>query len=93
MGGAPWEDATRYLRNSPIFYVDRVETPLMIMQGDMDYVAMQQGEEFFMSLYRQGKRADFVRYWGEGHVLQSPANIVDFWQRIFAWFEEFGPGE
>ncbi len=91
MGGAPWEDAGRYLRNSPIFYVDRVQTPLMIVQGDMDYVAMQQGEEFFMSLYRQGKRAQFVRYWGEGHVLQGPANIVDFWQRIFAWFEEFTP--
>jgi dipeptidyl aminopeptidase/acylaminoacyl peptidase len=85
----PWRNLGRYLRNSPIFYVDRVETPLMIIQGDQDYVAMQQGEEYFTSLYRQGKRARFVRYWGEGHVLQSPANIRDMWQRIFAWFDEF----
>ncbi|MFT3791061.1 MAG: prolyl oligopeptidase family serine peptidase [Rudaea sp.] len=91
MGSPPWKDLGRWLRNSPIFYVDRVDTPLMIMQGDLDYVAMQQGEEFFNSLYRQGKRARFVRYWGEGHVLDSPANIRDMWQRIFDWFDEFSP--
>jgi dipeptidyl aminopeptidase/acylaminoacyl peptidase len=91
MGSPPWKDLGRYIRNSPIFFVDRVQTPLMIIQGDMDYVAMQQGEEFFMSLYRQGKRASFVRYWGEGHVLESPANIRDMWNRVFAWFDEFSP--
>ena len=89
MGNPPWKDLGRYLRNSPIFAVDRVQTPLMIIQGDMDYVPIQQGEEFFASLYRQGKRAEFVRYWGEGHVLSSPANIKDMWERIFAWFGDF----
>lgn len=88
MGQAPWDDLGRYLRNSPIFYVGRVDTPLLIIQGDMDYVAMQQGEEFFNALYRQGKRAEFVRYWGEGHVLESPANIEDMWQRLYGWFDE-----
>jgi dipeptidyl aminopeptidase/acylaminoacyl peptidase len=89
VGSPPWEDLGRYLRNSPIFYVQRVETPLLIIQGDMDYVAMQQGEEFFNALYRQGKRAEFVRYWGEGHVLESPANIADMWNRLYAWFDQF----
>jgi dipeptidyl aminopeptidase/acylaminoacyl peptidase len=89
MGTPPWKDLGRYIRNSPIFYVDRVQTPLMIVQGDMDYVALQQGEEFFISLYRQGKRAKFVRYWGEGHVLESPANVRDMWNQILSWFAEF----
>jgi dipeptidyl aminopeptidase/acylaminoacyl peptidase len=90
-GVPPWSDLGRYLRNSPIFYVDRVETPLMIIHGDFDGMPMEQAEEFFMALYRQGKRAEFVRYWGEGHVLVSPANIRDMWARIFAWLEEFSP--
>jgi len=89
MGVPPWKDPKRYIRNSPVFFVDRVETPLMIVQGDMDYVPLQQGEEFFAGLYRQNKRAAFVRYLGEGHVLQGPANVRDMWQRIFAWFDEF----
>ena len=88
MGGPPWKDADRYMRNSPLFHAEHVETPLLIVQGDMDYVALQQGEQFFTALYRQGKRARFVRYWGEGHVLQSPANIRDMWKQIFDWFDE-----
>lgn len=86
--GSLWSETARYLRNSPVFYLDRVRTPLMIVQGDLDYVSLQQGEEFFTGLYRLGKRAKFVRYWGEGHVLESPANIRDMWQRVFAWFDE-----
>ena len=90
MGGPPWKDLGRYLRNSPINYVERVETPLMIIHGDLDpAVGIEQGEEFFTALYRQNKRARFVRYWGEWHGIESPANIRDMWQRIYAWFDEF----
>lgn len=95
MGAAPWEDAARYARNSPMTYVERVRTPVMIVQGDQDYVPVQQGEEFFSALYRQEKEAVFLRYWGEGHVLESPANIEDFWLRMPAWLGrqlEAGPG-
>lgn len=88
MGNPPWKDSERYLRNSPLFYAGRIETPLMIVQGDLDYVAMQQGEQVFMALHRQNKRAMFVRYWGEGHVLESPANIRDLWGRIYGWFDQ-----
>jgi dipeptidyl aminopeptidase/acylaminoacyl peptidase len=87
MGAPPWTDLERYIRNSPIAYVDRVQTPLLIMQGDLDFVPIQQGEEFFSALYRQNRRAEFVRYWGEDHILNSPANIRDMWQRIYAWLD------
>lgn len=89
LGAPPWKDTERYIRNSPLLAAGDVQTPLLIIQGDMDYVPLQQGEQFFSALYRQGKRARFVRYWGEGHVFQSPANIADMWQQIFAWFDEF----
>ncbi len=90
MGGPPWRDVARYARNSPVFSVDRVQTPVMIVQGDLDVVSMQQGEEFFTGLYRQGKRAQFVRYWGEGHNIETPGNVRDLWTRVFAWLDEFG---
>jgi dipeptidyl aminopeptidase/acylaminoacyl peptidase len=89
MGNPPWVDLWRYLRNSPLNYVDRVETPLMIVHGDMDYVPIQQGEEFFTALYRLGKPAEFVRYWGEGHIISSPANTRDLWRRTFTWFDRY----
>jgi dipeptidyl aminopeptidase/acylaminoacyl peptidase len=86
----PWVDLERYVRNGPLFRIDRVETPVMIIHGDMDSsVPIEQGEEFFSGLYRQNKRARFVRYWGEGHQLESPANIRDMWKQIYDWFDEF----
>ncbi len=88
LGVPPWKDAERYIRNSPIFYVDRVETPVLIIQGDMDYVPIQQGEEFFMAMYRQGKRARFLRYWTSGHAIGG-ANMEDMWKQIYAWLDEF----
>jgi dipeptidyl aminopeptidase/acylaminoacyl peptidase len=90
MGGPPWKDLGRYLRNSPVNFVERVETALLIIQGDFDVECqLQQGEEFFTGLYRQNKRARFARYFGEPHVIQSPANVRHMWNQIFSWFDEF----
>src|SRR5262249_45236225 len=88
MGTPPWKDVTRYIRNSPLFYVERMNTPVLLIQGDTDSaVPIQQGEELFSALYRQGKRARFVRYFGEGHVVVSPPNIRDQWKQIYAWLD------
>jgi dienelactone hydrolase len=88
MADTPWGNLWRYLRNTPLYYVDRVNTPVMIVHGDMDGVPMQQAEEFFTALYRQGKEARLLRYWGEGHVIESPANIRDLWEKMLAWYDE-----
>jgi dipeptidyl aminopeptidase/acylaminoacyl peptidase len=88
MGGPPWEDMERYVRNSPITHAGRIETPVLLIHGDLDYVALQQAEELFSSLQRQGKRARFVRYWGEGHGIANSANMRDRWEQIFRWLDE-----
>jgi dipeptidyl aminopeptidase/acylaminoacyl peptidase len=89
MGVPPWEDLWRYLRNSPINFVDRVQTPLLLIHGDQDVRGpITQAEEFFYALYRQGKRAKLLRYWGEDHGLrQSPANVREIVDEIFAWLK------
>ena len=90
MGGPPWSNKMRYLFNSPVTYVDKVETPLLIIQGDLDTAGqIEQAEEFFSGLYRQNKRARFVRYFGEGHVIERPANVRDLWNQIFTWFDQY----
>jgi dipeptidyl aminopeptidase/acylaminoacyl peptidase len=87
LGAAPWADPDRYVRNSPVFFLDRVRTPLLIIQGDIDYVPIQQGEEVFTSLYRLGKPVRFVRYWGESHGVNSAANIAHRWQEVLRWLD------
>jgi hypothetical protein len=61
-----------------------------MIHGDIDEVPLSQAEEFFASLYRQGKAAQLVRYWGENHVIQSPANYRDMWTRMLSWFDDYG---
>lgn len=85
MGAPPWADPMRYVRNSPLFQADRIATPLLMLQGDQDEVALAQAEEMFSALYRQDKDAMLVTYWGEGHVVRSPGNLRDLYGRAFAW--------
>jgi dipeptidyl aminopeptidase/acylaminoacyl peptidase len=87
----PWSDPSLYQRNSPLTYADRVRAPVLLIHGDQDSnVPMNQSEQMFSALVRLQKRASFVRYWGEAHLLENPANIRDSWQRRLAWFDEYG---
>ncbi len=90
----PWDDPQRYLRNSPLLNVKSIDAPVMLIHGDLDStVPFTQAEEMFTALYRLNKEAVFVRYWGEGHRLAaSPANVRDFYDRVFAWYDRYiGP--
>lgn len=67
---APWKAPEEYARNSPIAYVDKVMTPLLMLHGDQDLRGdTTQAEQFFYGLYRQGKTAELVRYGGESHSI------------------------
>jgi dipeptidyl aminopeptidase/acylaminoacyl peptidase len=90
LGAPPWQDPERYVVNSPLFFLDRVDTPLLIIHGDLDYVPIQQAEEVFTSLARLGKRVRFVRYWGESHgASDSAANARDRWRQILRWLDTY----
>jgi dipeptidyl aminopeptidase/acylaminoacyl peptidase len=93
LGAPPWANVWRYLVNSPVLFADRVQTPVMIMQGDLDFLGPEQAEEFFTALSRLGKRARLVRYVGEEHVIQSPANVRDMWMRIEEWLSQTMPAD
>lgn len=76
MGSAPWSNPERYVRNSPVFHADDIETPVLLIHGDLDFVPVSQAEEIYTALHRQGRDVTLLRYWGEGHVLFSPENIL-----------------
>jgi dipeptidyl aminopeptidase/acylaminoacyl peptidase len=89
MGGTPWTDPDTYIRNSPLFHVDSITAPVMLVHSDMDGFPLAQFDEMFTALYRKRKEAVFVRYWGEGHSPSSPANIRDMWERILGWYDKY----
>jgi dipeptidyl aminopeptidase/acylaminoacyl peptidase len=95
LGGTPWQFRERYIENSPIFYLDRMETPLLIVHGSADRtVASFLGDEVFVGLRRLGKEVEYAKYEGEEHspLGWSYANQVDFCSRMIAWFDKYLKG-
>jgi dipeptidyl aminopeptidase/acylaminoacyl peptidase len=90
MGGPPWTDPDRYVRNSPLFQADRIRTPILIMHGDRD-MGLGQAESLFTALWRQNKDVRFLTWWGEAHTLESAANIREMYRQILLWLEETAP--
>ena len=92
MGGTPWQFRSRYIENSPIFFIDRLETPLLIIHGaEDDSVGPFLGDQLFVSLRRLGKEAEYVRYEREEHspLYWSYENQVDLCNRMIAWFDKY----
>jgi dipeptidyl aminopeptidase/acylaminoacyl peptidase len=91
MGGTPWQFRERYIENSPIFYLDRVQTPLLIVQGELDTaVPYQQANEVFVALRRLGKEVVYAKYGGEEHWegTWGVPNVLDYWNRVIDWFDQ-----
>lgn len=81
-GASALSDPTRFLLASPVAQAGAISAPVLLVHSDFDYFDLSQYDEMFGALYRAGKEATYVRYWGEGHGPSSPANIRDLWQQI-----------
>lgn len=93
IGGTPWEYPARYVENSPIFNIDKINTPLLIMHNDADgHVPWYQGIEFFVALRRLGKPSWFLNYNGEPHWPLKRQNRKDFNVRMAQFFDHYLKG-
>jgi len=90
IGGTLWEARDLYLKNSPVFYADKIETPLLILHNDEDgAVPWYQGIELFVAMRRLGKPAWMLNYNGEAHGLRRKENRVDFARRMQQFFDHY----
>jgi hypothetical protein len=88
LSGSLWEARPEYIENSPLFYADRVETPLVLMHGDEDEaVPWYQSIEFYLALRRTGKHAVFLQYRGEPHHPQKYPNKLDYSIKMKEFFD------
>ncbi|MCK7559812.1 prolyl oligopeptidase family serine peptidase [Chitinophaga sedimenti] len=86
--GAPWENWDAYLRNSPIYHVKKVNTPLLILHNDKDgAVDFTQGIEFYSALRRLKKPVVMVQYKGENHGIAKMENRKDYSVRMMEFFD------
>ena len=87
LGGTPWDATSRYFENSPLFFMDKVHTPILIMHNDSDgHVPWYQGIEFFVAMKRLGRPVWMLNYVGEPHWPLKNPNKKDFQIRMFQFF-------
>jgi len=93
IGGSLWEYPERYIENSPVFFADRIHTPLLIMFGDEDgAVPWYQGIELYLALRRLGKDSIFLQYRGEPHHLKKYSNKLDYSLKMKQYFDHYLKG-
>ena len=93
IGGSIWQFPTRFIENSPIFWADRVRTPVMLLHNDDDdAVPWYQGVEFYLALRRLGKEVYLFDYNGEPHGLRKRPNQKDYTIRLQQYFDHYLKG-
>ena len=90
LGVSLWENPIPFIENSPLFYADRIETPLLIQFGDEDgAVPWYQGIELYLAMRRLGKDCVFLQYRGEPHHLQKYPNKLDYAMKMKEYFDHY----
>lgn len=88
-----WDNWDAYTRNSPIYHIKNVNTPLVILHNDKDgAVDYTQGIEYFNGLRRLQKPVTMLTYNGENHGLAKEVNKKDYAVRMMEFFDHYLKG-
>ena len=89
--GTPWADAEKLLKYSPISYVDKIETPLLIIHSEQDLrCPIEQAEQMYTALRYLGREVAFVRIPDESHDLSrsgTPSRRIARLRHLIDWFD------
>jgi len=93
IGASLWERRDLYIENSPLFFADRIQTPLLIIFGDEDgAVPWYQGIELYLAMRRLKKDCVFLTYRGEPHHPQKYPNKLDWFKKMKEYFDHYLKG-
>ena len=91
LGGAPWKNPRpdAYDKFDPSSFVDKWNTPIMIVQGGTDYrVPFEQGHEAFQAAKLHGLKTKFLYLPNENHWVMHPQNSIAWQREFFKWLDE-----
>ncbi len=80
-----------WVNRSPAFYVQNIQTPVLILQGDKDqYTNLANSQEMYQALKTLGKKVEFVVYPREGHGIRNePQHYLNMLKRGLNWFKKY----
>ncbi len=85
-----WENQSIYIKNSPLFFADKVTSPLLIMHNKLDpAVVWTQGIEYYTALRYLKKKVWMLQYDNSGHTLNEEADMYDYTVRLKQYFDHY----
>jgi len=79
-----------YARSSPITFITRSRTPVLILQGERDEeVPAPQAFEFWHAMTALGVPAKLIVYADEGHGPRKISNQIDILTQTVDWFDRY----
>ncbi len=93
IGATPWDRPDLFIKNSPIFYANKVSIPVLFMANKNDLrVPYSQSIAFFKALRRLGKRCWLLQYDHAEHMLSEKEDAIDFGIRQMQFFDHYLKG-
>lgn len=87
------DDPAKLWALSPLKYAEKIETPLLILHGELDYrCPIEQGEQLFITLKHLKKEVEFIRFPKANHELSrsgKPYMRIERLNHICRWFEKY----
>jgi dipeptidyl aminopeptidase/acylaminoacyl peptidase len=83
----PWENRESYTAHSPLTFVERVRTPLLLQHGENDpRVPIASARKFYEALKALGRTVEFDIFPRGSHVQYQPVAERESMQRNYDWF-------
>jgi dipeptidyl aminopeptidase/acylaminoacyl peptidase len=90
IGKSLWDAPLQYIENSPLFWIDRINTPYLTIHNDADdAVPWYQGIEFNTAMRRMGKEAYMFTFNGEPHGLRNRDNMKYWTVHMDEFFDHY----
>lgn len=89
-GSYPWNNPDLYVKQSPLFSADKVNTPLLLLHGTVDTnVPIGESIQMYNALKLLGKEVEFIQVEGENHAIYDYDKRIAWNNAIYSWFAKW----
>jgi dipeptidyl aminopeptidase/acylaminoacyl peptidase/thiol-disulfide isomerase/thioredoxin len=86
----PWNNASVYIDQSPLFHADKIVTPLLLLHGGSDTnVPPGESEQMYTALKILGAEVEYLRFSGENHFILDYRKRAIWNDAIISWFDKY----
>ena len=87
--GNPETQRDFLVETSPLFHADKINVPLMVLQGANDPRVIQpESDEIVAAVRKNGVPVEYVLFADEGHGFSKKKNQIEGWGKILAFLDQ-----